>query len=68
MKYKNIKTGAIFESPCILAGKDIECIEEATDDIEAMKYNDLVKLAKAKGIDVKNLKKPELVDVIKRAL
>lgn len=30
MKYRNVKTGATFETVCVCTGKDWEVVEEAT--------------------------------------
>ena len=52
MKYKNTKTGAIFDSPCVISGGDWVA-EETTITIEA----------EAKHVEVKVKEKIEKVEV-----
>lgn len=50
MKYKNTKTGAIIDSPCIISGGDwIEYKKEVVKEVEIEEVDDKVEVAKVVG-------------------
>jgi len=79
MRYKNIKTGAIIDSPSKIIGKAWECIDDAKQkpteeyveeevDLESMTKEQLINFAKGHEVEVNESdKKADIIETVVKA-